>query len=113
MSLPVYSRKIHDPIENAVVIKKQEPTLLLVEGLWVLYERSGWNKVGELLDFSIFVDAENERVRQGVLERHIRGGRTSEDAEQYYEENEAKNFNLVMLTKSRANKIIPSYYKLK
>lgn len=111
-SLPLYSRKIHDPIEDAITIEKEEPALLLLEGLWVLYDKAGWEDVGKLLDFSIFVEASNEKVRQGVLERHERGGRTLEDASAYYEANEAKNFDLIMKTKGAANKVIPSYYDI-
>lgn len=112
VSLPLYSRKIHDPIESAVAIRNEEPALLLVEGLWILYDKAGWENVGKLIDFSIFVEADNERVRQGVLERHVRGGRTLEDASTYYEANEAKNFNLIMQTKGNANKVIHSYYDI-
>ena len=110
VSLPTYSRETHDPVENAVVITKGEPALLIVEGLWVLYDKDAWDKVGKLLDFSIFLDADKERVRNGVLDRHVRGGRTAQNAAEYYEANEAQNFALIMQTKKRANKIIPSYY---
>lgn len=109
VSLPKYSRKIHDPIENAIVIHEQN-ALLFVEGLWLLYGQNGWEKVGKLLDFSIFVEADKGKVKHGVVGRHMAGGRTSEDAFEYYEANEAKNFDLIMRTKSRADKIIPAYY---
>lgn len=112
VSLPAYSRKTHDPVENVTSIKGGEPTLLLVEGLWLLYDKNGWEKIGKLLDFSIFVEADKNKVRQGVLDRHIRGGRTKEDSEKYYEANEAVNFDLIMKTKNKASKIIPSYYGL-
>lgn len=110
VSLPTYSRKTHNPIENVINIKKGEPVLLVVEGLWILYDKNGWDKVGKFLDFSIFIEADKERVRDGILERHTRGGRSLKDAAEYYEENEAKNFDLVMQTKKKANKIIHSYY---
>lgn len=112
-SLPAYSRKTHDPVENVIHIKKGEPALLLIEGLWLLSDKNGWDKVGKILDFTIFVEAEKDKVKKGVLERHIRGGRTQEDAAEYYEANEAANFDLIMKTKNKADKIIPSYYDLK
>lgn len=111
-TLPTYSRKIHDPVENVTRLKKGEPALLLIEGLWLLYDKNGWDKVGKLLDFSIFIEADKDKVRQGVLNRHVRGGRTVEDAAEYYEANEAVNFDLIMKTKNKANKIIPSFYNL-
>lgn len=110
VSFPLYSRKAHDPVEGALVIKKGEPTLLVVEGLWLLYDKSGWDRVGKLLDYSIFLEADRERVRNGVIDRHVRGGRTAENAAEYYEANEEKNFDIIMRTKKKANRIIPSYY---
>lgn len=112
VSFPKYSRKSHNPIENAIIIEKEEPVLLIIEGLWVLYDKDGWEKIGELLDFSIFVETNKETVRHGVLERHVRGGRTTEEAAKYYEANEAKNFDLIMKTKNRADKIIQTYNNL-
>lgn len=111
VSFPVYSRKTHDPVENAVTLGDGIPALLIVEGLWVLYDKGGWEEVGDFLDYSYFITVDEKRVRQGVLDRHVRGGRSPDDAAQYYEENEAKNFTLVEQTKNRANKIIPSYYE--
>lgn len=113
VSFPKYSRKSHNPIENAIIVEKREPVLLIIEGLWVLYDKDGWGKIGELLDFSIFVETNKETVRHGVLERHVRGGKTTEDATEYYEANEGKNFDLIMKTKNKASKVIPSYYEVK
>lgn len=111
VSLPKYSRKIHDPVENVIMVNKQN-ALLLVEGLWVLYEQNGWEKVGKLLDHSIFIDASRDEIKDGVIARHMRGGRTSEDALEYYESNEAKNFDLITATKDNADSIIPAYYEM-
>ena len=107
--LPTYSRKTHNPIENAVHIKKGEPALLLVEGLWLLYDKNGWDKIGKILNFSIFIETKKYEFKQGVLERHIRGGKIPENAVEYYEANEAMNFELIVKTKGRANKVIPFY----
>ncbi|MFA5997483.1 MAG: hypothetical protein WC791_03245 [Candidatus Paceibacterota bacterium] len=112
VQLPVYSRATHNPVENAINIKRDEPALLVVEGLWVLYDQAGWNTVGELLNYSIFVEGDNEKLKQGVIDRHIRGGRTSDEAKEYYEANESQNFDLIMTTKNKADKIIPAYYEI-
>ncbi len=111
ISLPVYSRKIHNPIENIVTIDEQN-TLLLIEGLWLLYDQERWNEIGKLLDFSIFVNADKEVVRKAVVQRHIKGGRTATEANNYYETVDSENFDLVMKTKNRANKIIASYHEI-
>ena len=109
VELPTYSRRTHEPVEHAVSVKEKN-ALLIVEGLWLLYQKSGWETIGPRLDHSIFVEADEEAVRAAVVERHMRGGRTREDAEQYYDRVDKRDFELVNQTISRANKIIPAYY---
>lgn len=109
VSLPKYSRRIHNPVENTTMIYEQN-ALLLVEGLWLLYDQNGWEKLANFLDFTIFVEADKDKVKQGVIGRHTMGGRAPEEALEYYKANEAKNFDLIMQTKSKADKIIPAYY---
>lgn len=109
VSLPEYSRKSHDPIENAVTIIEQK-TLLLVEGLWLLYDKNGWQEVGKYLDYSFFLDAKKDAVRDSVIKRHMHGGRSANEASTYYDEVDADNFDLIMKTGSKANEIISSYF---
>jgi pantothenate kinase len=110
-SFPRYSRKTHDPVEDAIVVG--EPSALVVlEGLWLLREEGNWAQVARHLDFSIFVYADKEKVRDGVLKRHVAGGRTIEEASAYYEAVDSKNFDLVMQTRNRASMEIPPYYQL-
>jgi pantothenate kinase len=111
VAFPIYSRKLHDPVPESIRVESAS-TLLLVEGLWLLHEGAGWEAVRPLLDFCFFIEADVERTRASVLRRHMTGGRTLEDATRHYEQVDARNSNLVLLTKSRADKVIPPYYSL-
>ena len=106
---PAYSRKLHDPVPNSVLITAQA-TLLIVEGLWLLYDTGGWEQVRRWLDFCYFIDSDTERTRQAVIQRHMTGGRTREDASRHYEEVDGRNSGLVLQTRHRADKVIPPYY---
>lgn len=112
VSFPAYSRKLHDPVQNAIQVEARN-VLLIVEGLWLLYDQAGWEEIRPLLDYSIFIDADPARAREPVLKRHVQGGRTLEDAERHYESVDAKNAELVLATKPRANKVIPAYYSIR
>ena len=109
VSLQEYSRKTHDPIENAVTIDKPK-TLLLIEGLWLLFPKNGWQNVEEYLDYSFFIDAKKDVVRDLVIQRHMNGGRKASEAASYYDEVDAENFNLVVNTKLKADEIILPYF---
>jgi len=112
VSFPTYSRKLHDPVKNGIVVET-EKALLIVEGLWLLYDKAGWDAVGSLLDYAIFIDADQGRVKESVLKRHMTGGRTWEEASQHYELVDAKNSEMVLTTRHKANRVIPPYYSIR
>lgn len=109
VSFPKYSRKLHDPVENAITIARNE-ALLVVEGLWLLYDIHDWGLIGPLIDFVFFIESDKERAKESVVRRHMAGGRTYEEAVKYYDTVDSKNFDLVIATKNRANKVILPYY---
>jgi len=111
VSFPTYSRKLHDPVKNSIVLAAKE-ALLIVEGQWLLFDRAGWEEVGPRLDYAIFIESDPMRAKGPVLKRHMAGGRTLEDALRHYELVDAKNSDLVQTTKHKANKVIPPYYSI-
>lgn len=111
LSFPTYSRKTHEPVPNGVVVEAKN-VLLILEGLWLLYDKAGWESVGPLLDYSLFIDGDAANARAAVLKRHMAGGRTLEDAAKHYEMVDVRNAGLVLSTKTKANKVIPPYYSI-
>ena len=111
VSFPAYSRKLHEPINGALLVEA-EKVLLVIEGLWLLYEEAGWGNVRSLLDYCLFIEADPAKAKEPVLQRHIRGGKTPEEAERHYQAVDARNSDFVLGTKDKADKVIPAYYSL-
>jgi pantothenate kinase len=105
----VYSRTAHDPVEDIIDVS-QDKVLLLLEGLWLLHESPQWKQIRSLIDHAIFIEASKDAARPGVIKRHVTGGRSVDDASTHYDTVDARNFDLVMKTRHRADEIIPSYY---
>jgi pantothenate kinase len=108
ISISTYSRVLHDPIENSIHIN-DENVLLLIEGLWLLSDVSTWNTISPMLDYSFFISVTQDVVKELTVRRHVLGGRTLDDAMTYYDSVDALNFNDVLQTKDKANKVIPSF----
>ena len=83
MHFPAYSRKVHDPIPGALKIAEPK-TLLLLEGLWLLYDYAGWDIVRNELDYSYFLDDDLSRLKKHTVERHIRGGGAAKKAPRFF-----------------------------
>jgi len=101
-SFPRYDRRLHDPVPGAVRIGPQD-RLVLVEGNYLLLEEDPWAAVAELLDLSLFLLQTPEVVREGMISRHIAGGRTEAEAVAHYERVDRKNFELIMASAHRAD----------
>src|SRR3989338_1284221 len=102
---PAYSRKIHDPVPGAVAIAEPN-TLLILEGLWLLFEDAGWKFVRDELDHTYFLDDELDRLRRHTILRHVRGGRDEKDAARFYDKSDMENYRLVMRTKKFADQFL-------
>ena len=102
LRLPLYSRKLHEPISGEIKVPVG-PALMLIEGLWLLYPGTEWKNLPPLYDHSYFLDDTAEALRLRTISRHEIGGRGREDAERMYDESDAKNRMLVLETRSRAD----------
>lgn len=108
VSLPEYSRNTHNPIEHSYTIH-EDKVLLILEGLWIFDDHGKWPEVTSLLDYKIFIDANEEKVKAMVVERHMKGGKSFEEANAYYDTVDAIDSKLVKQTKDRVDKCIPAY----
>ena len=111
IAFPAYSRTLHDPVPDRVPITAPA-TLLILEGLWLLSDQGGWERIRPRLDFCYFIDSDQERTRPAVLKRHMAGGRTLADATRHYENVDGRNSAQVRQTRHKADKVIPPYYEV-
>lgn len=95
IEFPDYSRKIHNPIKNAIHV--EGPSLLLFEGLWLLYDKTPWNQLFSLYDLAVFFHADSNTRKNNTVARHIRGNEHApQEAEKFYETSDAKNAELIL-----------------
>jgi hypothetical protein len=103
--LPVYDRRLHDPVPDALVVEPGE-SLVIVEGNYLLLDGDGWERVRDLLDVVLFLQQPVEAAREAMIRRHVRGGRSPEDARRYYELVDRRNYELIMRTRGRADLLV-------
>ena len=90
---PVYSRKLHDPLEDQIRI--QEP-ILLIEGNYLLYPHAPWKSLYELCDYSVYMHVDQHILKERLVQRKVSGGSSYEDALQHYEAVDRTNIELVI-----------------
>ena len=88
--LPRYSRKIHDPVVEGSLVERG-PALLLIAGLWLLRDTPEWRAVRHHIAHTFLMEGSHELMREHVILRHMRGGRSRQDAELFYAASDAQN----------------------
>ena len=111
VKFPIYSRELHNPIENAISITNPY-TLLLIEGNCLYYNKGEYVKLIKQFDYKFFLDSTIDGNKAGVVDRHIKGGRTKEDAENFYKKSDSLHFPYINQSKTLADRILPPFYEI-
>jgi pantothenate kinase len=99
---PEYDRALHEAVPGRIVV----PTtcaVVVTEGNYLGLPGPDWSRVRGRLDALWFIDAAWDAVRPRLVDRHIAGGRTRADAEEWTDRVDAANAALIEETAGRAD----------
>lgn len=103
----VYDRRIHDVLPDYMSV---EDDIVLIEGNYLLLDEPRWTNVRVLCDYSVFIDADAEVLRERIVGRKILGGSSRETAEKFFDFSDGKNIERVLKNSARADetwKLLP------
>ena len=90
---PVYDRSIHDVIEDVTTVKQD---IVLLEGNWLLLGSGGWQDLRDFADYTVFVEARPEDLKERLIRRKMLGGSSQKEAESFYERTDGVNVERVL-----------------
>lgn len=90
---PQYNRQKHDPEEAAIQVTAP---IVIVEGNWLLLNDDRWRALREFCDFSIFIKAPPQALRQRLINRKIAGGLSMQEAQAFYLRTDGPNVERVL-----------------
>lgn len=102
---PIYSRKLHEPVMDALTIPPQT-RVVIVEGNYLLLDEEPWRQARALLDEVWFLDVEIETCLSRVRGRHLRGGSDAATAEAKIARNDRPNAQLIWKSREAADLLI-------
>ena len=85
---PVYDRRIHDVVPDALIA---DAPILLIEGNWLLLDEEPWQGLRTLADYRLRIDAAPELLRARLIARKVQGGLSEAEATAFYEASDAAN----------------------
>ena len=102
---PAFDRSIDGSIEDAICIGT-DVKVVVAEGNYLLLENGNWAGISELLDDSWFLDASLQTIRPRLVERHIAGGRTKQEAIAKVESTDLPNALLIGSSRRHARALV-------
>lgn len=88
---PIYDRRLHDPVENALPVTEK---ILIIEGNWLLLNEMRWKKLS--CDYSVFLKCGDKSQLERIVKRKMMGGYAEEDARRMVRENDWPNIKRCM-----------------
>ena len=90
---PLYDRTIHDPIEDALLITED---IVILEGNYFLLDEPGWKNLHFLADYTVKILAEEQDLRERLVQRKAASGISRAEAEHFVEFSDLRNVREVM-----------------
>ena len=102
---PGYSRFHHDVVPNRFHVEKSM-NVVIVEGNYVLVDRGAFAGIPAMFNLRIYVDAPGPKIVANLVDRHIRGGKTVEEAKDWVRRIDLPNARIAEASKPNADVIM-------
>lgn len=99
---PAYHREIEQPIAGEIALPPELP-LIITEGNYLLLEEGAWIGARAFMDEVWFVEVEPTQRHRQLLERHMRYGRSRDEALAWIEHTDEPNAVRIAATAARAD----------
>jgi pantothenate kinase len=98
---PIFHREIEASIADEGMVPK-ESKVVVIEGNYLFSEAHNWDAIYPLLDHTWFIEIDDEIRIQRLIARHVRYGKTHEEAEAWSRGSDETNARFIGLTANRA-----------
>jgi pantothenate kinase len=102
---PEYRREFEEGIAGAIAIEASTP-LIITEGNYLLLPEGAWSPVRGLLNEAWYLEIDSQLRQQRLLERHMRFGRSREDALRWIDVTDEPNAQRIALSRPQADWLI-------
>lgn len=102
---PVFDRDAEVALAGALAVQP-EHRLVITEGNYLLLPTSGWAEVRPHLDACWFLTGNDDVRRSRLVARHVRHGRTPEEARAWVDRSDEANAALVATTGPYADRVV-------
>lgn len=103
---PEFRRDLEESIAGAIAVQATT-RLIITEGNYLLLEDGPWAQIRNVVDEVWYLDVDETRRRERLLQRHMRFGRTRSQALAWISQTDEPNGLRIALTRHRADVFVP------
>ncbi|WP_046471883.1 nucleoside/nucleotide kinase family protein [Allosalinactinospora lopnorensis] len=102
---PRFHREVEESYAGAIAVGPDVP-LVITEGNYLLLDTGPWREVRGLLDEAWFLAPEEDARLSRLIARHVRYGKTRQEAGEWVLRSDERNAALVSPTRARADLVV-------
>lgn len=102
VSAPSFDRVADRTIDAAVTVAPDD-RIVIVEGNYLLLDRSPWASLRELFHRTGYLDVDDATRVERLVARHVRHGRTLDEAREFVHSSDEVNAAIITASRSRAD----------
>lgn len=102
---PSFHREIEESFAAEIAVEPDVP-LVITEGNYLLLDTPPWSQVRGLLDECWFLAPDDEIRVQRLIDRHVRYGRSPEEAVEWVHRSDERNAEIVAATRANADLVV-------
>jgi pantothenate kinase len=108
VSAPEFPREADEPLSDRIAVPRHVP-LVITEGNYLLLDRGPWAAVRTLVDEVWYLAPDNQTRIDRLIDRHVRHGKSPDEARAWVARSDESNARLVALTRDRADVIVTGW----
>jgi pantothenate kinase len=105
VSAPAFDRVADRTVPGAITVAPSD-RLVVVEGNYLLLDRAPWSSLRASFDLVAYLVVDDDVRVARLIERHVRHGRSSEEASEFVHRSDEANAALVATTRARADVLV-------
>ena len=102
---PAFRRELEEPIAGAIAVAS-DTRLLITEGNYLLLDEGPWAEVAPLLDACWYVEVDETRRLEWLVQRHVQFGRNRSEALAWVATSDEPNARRIEATRTRAQRVL-------
>lgn len=105
VSAPEFPREVDEPLADRIPVPRRVP-LVITEGNYLLLDHGPWAAIRALVDEVWYLDPDDQTRIDRLIDRHVRYGKSPEEARVWVARSDESNARLVALTRDRADVVV-------